>query len=257
LAFGIHTEADVNSFAKVYFDPKATQDQLYALLAPVVERFRVVSREEQQDFRAELTDYVRLYAFLAQVLPFADIDLEKVYVFARHLRRLATGDRMELPREVQQNIDMESYRVQQTAAGKIRLDRQVGHLEPIGTKPHHTIGEEHLEPLSLIIAELNERFGVNLGPEHRVTLGQMMDRLDRDAGLDASARVNTRENVRLAFEQKVEDAIQEIVDTNFSLYKRITDDRVFGEAIKNFLFDQYLRSHRQAEELLKQGIKDT
>jgi len=257
LAFGIYTEADVNTFAKVYFNSKTTQDQLYALLAPVVERFRALSREEQQDFRAELTDYVRLYAFLAQVLPFADTDLEKAYVFARHLRRLATGDRVELPREVQQNIDMESYRVQQTAAGKIRLDRQAGNLEPIGTKPHHSIIEEHPEPLSLIIAELNERFGLNLGPEHRVTLGQMMERLDRDAGLDASARVNTRENVRLAFEQKVEDTIQEIVDTNFSLYKRITDDRMFGEAIKNFLFDQYLRSHRQADELLKQQESKT
>ncbi|MEK7763510.1 MAG: RNA-binding domain-containing protein, partial [Nitrospirota bacterium] len=257
LAFGIYTEADINAFAKVYFDPKTTQDQLYALLAPVVERFRALSREEQLDFRAELTDYVRLYAFLAQVLPFADTDLEKVYVFARHLRRLATADRVELPREVQQNIDMESYRVQQTATGKIRLDRQAGNLEPIGTKPHHSTTEEHPEPLSLIIAELNERFGLNLGPEHRVTLGQMMERLDRDTGLDASARVNTRENVRLAFEQKVEDTIQEIVDTNFSLYKRITDDRVFGEAIKNFLFDQYLRSHRQADELLKQQESKT
>ena len=63
--------------------------------------------------------------------------------------------------------------------------------------------------------------------------------------LDASARVNTRENVRLTFDQKVEDVIQEIVDSNFDLYKRITDDRAFGEAIKNFLFDQYLRAHRQ------------
>lgn len=257
LAFGLYTESDVIAFAKLYFDAKTTQDQLYAALAPVVERFRASSREEQQDFRAELTDYVRLYSFLAQVLPFADTDLEKLYVFSRHLRRLAVGDREELPRDVQQNIDMESYRVKETSAGKIKLERQAGNLEPIMTKPHHASGGDQLEPLSLIIAELNERFGLNLGPEHRVTLGQMMERLDGDAGLDASARVNTRENVRLAFEQKVEDAIQDIVDTNFSLYKRITDDRAFGEAIKNFLFDQYLRSHRQAEELLKQQESKT
>ncbi len=59
------------------------------------------------------------------------------------------------------------------------------------------------------------------------------------------ARVNTRENVRLTFDQKVEHVIQEIVDSNFDLYKRITDDRAFGEAIKNFLFDQYLRGASQ------------
>jgi predicted HTH transcriptional regulator len=69
--------------------------------------------------------------------------------------------------------------------------------------------------------------------------------------------VNTRENVRLTFDQKVEHVIQEIVDSNFDLYKRITDDRPFGEAVKNFLFDQYLRSHRQAEELIKRGESKT
>ena len=70
-------------------------------------------------------------------------------------------------------------------------------------------------------------------------------------------RVNTRENVRLTFDQKVEHVIQEIVDSNFELYKRITDDRAFGEAFKNFLFDQYLRTHRHAEELIKRGESKT
>ena len=91
-AFPVYTEADVDAFAKVYFDPKATQDRLYAVLAPVVERFRELSRDEQHDFRGQLTDYVRLYAFLSQVLTFADADLEKLYVFARHLRRLLPAD---------------------------------------------------------------------------------------------------------------------------------------------------------------------
>jgi type I restriction enzyme R subunit len=255
--FPVYTPADVDAFAKVYFDPKQTQDRLYAVLAPVVARFQPLGEEERQDFRGQLTDYVRLYAFLAQVLTFADVDLEKLYVFARHLRRLLPADRAELPREVQQNIDMESYRIQQTGSGKIGIDRRPGMLDPVGTKGAHGIAPEELETLSRIIAELNERFGLNLGPEHRVTLGQMMEKLDDDAALDAAARVNTRENVRLTFDQKVEHVIQEIVDSNFDLYKRITDDRAFGEVIKNLLFDQYLRAHRNAEELIKRGESKT
>jgi hypothetical protein len=256
-AFPVYAEADVTGFAKVYFDPKATQDRLYAVLAPTVEQFQVLSQEEKQDFRGQLTDYVRLYAFLAQVLTFADADLEKFYVFARHLRRLLPPDRAELPREVQQNIDMESYRVQQTGSGKIALDRNSGVLDPVGTKGIYGDAPEEMEALSRIIAELNERFGLNLGPEQRATLGQMMGQLDDDAALDAAARANTRENVRLTFDQKVEHVIQEIVDSNFELYKRITDDHAFGEALKNFLFDQYLRGHRNAEELIKRGESKT
>ena len=85
----------------------------------------------------------------------------------------------------------------------------------------------------------------------------MMERLDGDPALDAAARANTRENVRLTFDHKVEAAIQEIVDTNFELYKRITDDHSFGQALKNFLFDQYLRGHRNAAELIKRGESKT
>jgi type I restriction enzyme, R subunit len=255
--FPIYANADIDGFANVYFDAKATQDQLYAVLTPVVDRFRALAQDERDGFRSQLTDYVRLYAFLAQVLTFADTDLEKLYVFARHLRRLLPADRAELPREVQQNIDMESYRIQQTGSGKIALERRPGVLEPVSTKSSYESWPEELETLSRIIAELNERFGLNLGPEHRVTLGQMMEKLDRDAALDAAARVNTRENVRLTFDHKVEHVIQEIVDSNFELYKRITDDPTFGAAIKDFLFNQYLRGHRNAEELIKRGESKT
>lgn len=256
-AFPVYTSTDVDAFAKVFFDPKAAQDRLYAVLGPVVERFQDISEQVQREFRGQLTDYARLYAFLAQVLTFSDTELEKLYVFARYLRRLLPADRMELPREVQQNIDMESYRIQQTAGGRIALERRPGLLAPVSTKTGYGVDAEELEALSRIIAELNERFGLKLGPEHRVTLGQMMEKLDDDAALDAAARVNTRENVRLTFDQKVEHVIQEIVDSNFDLYKRITDDRAFGEVIKNLLFDQYLRAHRSAEELIKQGESKT
>ena len=252
-AFG-HREA---RGSRVYFGAKTTQDQLYQALAPVVERARALPEAEQRDFRGHLTDYVRLYAFLAQVLTFADADLERLYGFARHLRRLLPADREELSREVQQNIDMESYRIEQTGSGRIALERKAGLLDPASTKSGPRSQPEELEALSRIIAELTERFGLNLGPEHRLTLGHMMERLDADPGLDASARVNTRENVRLTFDQKVEHAIQDIVDSNFELYRRITDDPAFGAAVKNFLFDQYLRAHRQAEELIKRGESKT
>ena len=117
-AFPIYSEADTEAFASRYFDPKATQDRLYAVLAPAVDHFRALSPDEQHDFRGQLTDYVRLYAFLAQVLTFADADLEKLYVFARHLRRLLPADAAELPRDVQQNIDMESYRISKPAVAR-------------------------------------------------------------------------------------------------------------------------------------------
>ena len=255
--FPVYTQEEIDRFAAVCFSEAATQDRLYAELAPVVARIDGLANEDKRLLRKSLTEYVRLYAFLAQVLVFSDPDLEKFYVFARHLRRFVHPEQAELPLEVQQNIDMESYRIQQTASGSIQLDRKAGRLDPAKSKDPRAQAPEELEPLSRIIAELNERFGVDLGPEHRVTLGQMMEKLDADDSLDAAARVNTRDNVRLTFDHKVEKVIQQIVDSNFDLYKRITDDRAFGELIKNLLFDQYVRNHRNAEDLIKQGESRT
>ena len=165
------------------------------MLTPLEPRFLELSKEEQRDFRGQLTDYVRLYAFLAQVLTFADPDLEKLYVFARYLRRLLPAHpRLTAVGEVQQNIDMESYRLQQTGgSGKIGVERKSGLLDPQATKSTHLPPPAELESLSRIIAELNERFGLNLGPEHRLTLGQMMAYLDEDAALDALGRGSIRE----------------------------------------------------------------
>ena len=251
LDFGVFGEADVETFALAYFGTDATQDRLYAALEQPRARFADLGDEEGRDFVGQLTDYVRLYAFLSQVLTFADADLEKLYQFARHLRRLLSVGREALPVEVQQNIDMESFRIQRTSRGRIALERQVQPLKPAGSKPGSGAGGEQMEALSRIIEDLNERFGLNLGDEHRLTLEQIRSALDQDPGLTASARVNTRENVRLTFDPKVEDKIQEIVETNFDLYKRITDDPEFGRAIKNLLFDDYISRHRRAEELLK------
>ncbi len=251
LDFGVFAATDIGTFATVYFGGKATQDRLYAALEPARQRFAELVDEEGRDFLGQLTYYVRLYAFLSQVLTFADTDLEKLYQFARHLRRLLSVGREALPLEVQQNIDMESFRIQRTSRGRIALERHVRPLEPAGSKTERGAGGEQLEALSRIIEGLNERFGLNLTDEHRVTLEQIRSALDKDAGLTASARVNTRENVRLTFDPKVEDKIQEIVETNFDLYKRITDDPEFGQALKDVLFEDYIRRHRRAEELLK------
>ena len=241
-AFPVYTDEDVEAFARVFFADGTTLDQLYAALAPVVARFSDLQEDERQDFRGQITDYVRLYSFLAQVLTFLDADLEKLYVFARHLRRLLSVEREELPREIQQDIDMESYRIQQTGSGKVALERKGSALDPVATKETRDSTPEELEALSRIIADLNERFGIELGPEHRVTLGRMLDRLGEDAALEVATRVNTLENVRITFDHKVEQVIQEIVDINFDLYKRITDDPTFGDILKNHLFDEYLRT---------------
>ena len=148
LDFGVYSEAEVDAFAEVYFGRSATQDQLYARLGDIVDRFRDLEPDARSDFRGGLRKYNRLYSFLAQILTFKDADLEKLHVFARYLRPLLPGDGTELPREVQQNIDMESYRVQQTGRGDIGLSRGAGTIDPRKSGIHQGGTQEEVEALS-------------------------------------------------------------------------------------------------------------
>jgi type I restriction enzyme, R subunit len=198
-AFHFYSEPDVHHFAEIYFDPKATQDKLHVLLAPVVDRFQAANEEERVDFRGQLTDYVRLYAFLSQILTFADAVLEKLYVFGRLLLRKLPVSRDQLPVEIQQNIDMDSYRIQKTGSGKIALVRGTAELEPIGPKAQYHPISETLEPLSQILQELNVRFGTDFTEEDKVFIKQLEQKLAADPALEASIRVNPPENARLTF----------------------------------------------------------
>ena len=241
--YQVFTVDEMQHFAIVMFlRSDATLGQLYEILRPIVDRFKELQDEDRQTLRKYINDYVRLYAFLSQVLTFADSELENLYILCRHLRRLLPGGQDELPREVQQNIDMESYRLQQTGAERIELDRGANEIDPMKTKRTEEVTLEEMEALSRIIAELNQRFGIDLGPEHKITLEHMMGRLEEDRALKHAVRANTMENIRLTFNRKVLEIIQEIVDTNHDLYKRITDDPQFGDMFKELLFDQYMES---------------
>ena len=242
LAFHVYAEADVGAFARLYFVPKTTQDRLYAALRPAVDRFGEFSPDEQADFRGKLTDYVRLYAFLSQVLTFTDAELEKLYVFARLLRRYLPATRDELPREIQQNIDMESYRVRETRSGKIALERGQGEVEPAGAAPPRGITPPEIEPLSQIIRELNERFGTDFSGEDKVFIQRLEDQLATDPALAASLRANVPENARLTFDHVVGDRLQDMLDTNFEFYKRVTDDPAFAKFFLDWLFERLLKT---------------
>ncbi len=234
---GVYADSDVEAFAGLFFTPGTVQEQLYAAVRPSVDRFEALSEDEQGTFRSRLGDYVRLYAFLSQVLTFTDADLEKLHVFGRLLRRRLPEPDGRLPIEVQGAIDMASYRISRRSAGKIELARGTGTVEPL-TGGAVFARPEQIEPLSEIIRELNERFGTDFKEEDRVVIRQLEQRLIAHESLADSIRVNTLENARLTFNHVVNDQLQDLADTNFKFYKRVADDDAFAKYFLDWLFDR-------------------
>jgi type I restriction enzyme R subunit len=237
--FDFYEQADVETFAEIYYDPKATQDQLYAVLSPVRVRYSQAEEQERADFRSALNSYIRLYAFLSQIITFVDTDLEKLYHFARHLLRTLPVTRHHLPVDIQQNIDLQSYRVQQTSQGALVLERGSKEIMPMETKERVVLAVEELEPLSKIITELNTAFGTDFTEEDKVCISAIEERLAQRNDLQDSMKVNRPDNARLTFNNAVSEVLQEMVETHFKFYKHVSDDPAFAESFLSWLFERY------------------
>jgi type I restriction enzyme, R subunit len=233
-------DEETTAFAKAYFH-KGDQSELYRILDPVKQRFvDHLDEEQQEQVRSDLNEFVRLYAFLSQIVTFSDAELERLYLFSRYLKRVFPVEREDLPREIQDQIDMESYGIRETASGPFTPERGTGgELDPRGPKDPRGMSEHEKERLSAIIQELNDRFGAGLTEKDRISLEHLESQLSGDAAFQAAARSNTRENVRLTFEQRAKDQLQDMAFSNFQLYKRIADDRKFGKALLDYLFEGF------------------
>src|SRR5262249_2084484 len=144
--------------------------KLYALLDPALERFKALSEHEQDEFRAALRRFVHVYAFLSQIVSFADTKLERDYLYARALGTILPGSnegRLDLGTEV----ELTRLRLEKAFEGSVSLDHGEGEVRTIfdGRGPQHKPEAEHL---SQIIEIINERFGLKLTDADQILFDQ-------------------------------------------------------------------------------------
>ena len=150
----------------------------------------------------------------------------------------------ELTQEIQQYIDTQSHNLQQTGCSKVVLDGkgEAASLERMVTTATRPSRPKDIEAVSHAMAKVDETFGIELGPRYCVSLGRMMAPLGEGSALDAAAKVRTRQDLRIAFDHKVEAIIQEIVDLDFDVFKRIGRDAPFGEVLEDPLLNRYAQT---------------
>jgi len=244
--FQFFTKADVNRFAEIYYGDESHQAQFHAILQPAIDAYSVAAEEEQVKFRGSLADFNRLYAFLAQVLPFQDPDLEKLYRFGALLIRKLPIKREHLPLEIMEAIDLGSLRVQETGEGSIDLSRGKGELNPENPLSMANLPMPDFEALSLIINELNKRFGTDFTEDDRLVIHQLERQLEENPNLEASLRANANnpENAKLTFAHELNDLLQTWIEKNFKFYKQYADNPEFAESLSDMLFERFLNTYQ-------------
>ncbi|WP_456325451.1 hypothetical protein [Desulfonauticus submarinus] len=190
---------------------------------------------EQDEFKKMLRTWTNLYAFLAQIMPFKDIELEKFYTYAKMLLTKLPKRNLSERLKLDDEIALEYYRLQKIKEGAIELMKgEEGELDGIkeaGLKRE----KEEKAPLSEIIEILNERFGTEFEEADRLFFEQIEADLMADETLQKQAKVNKLDTFKYAFEDIFISKLIDRMEQNKEIFEKIIEDHDFGEVVKTIL----------------------
>lgn len=241
-AAGVYTWDQVEEFCRIFFSklPDTRKiGKLHSVTDPMVITFAKLEKDDRRDFKSKMRDYVKLYAFLSQIISFQDPKLEKLFAFAGFLVKKLPPERDELPLEILNDVDLENYKPAMIGTAPIELERGVSKVEPKkygeGVEPE----KEEKEALSIIIQDLNSRFGTNFTEEDRVVIKHLEERIGKDEVLAQQLKAGSRDAVRLSFEQVAQDMLHDLIESNFRFYRKVQDDQAISKELFDRLFERY------------------
>ena len=65
----------------------------------------------QVGFKKTLRRYQNIYSFLSQLMPFSDVNLEKLFIFNKFLTKKLPTINDPLPFNIREDVDMDSYKI--------------------------------------------------------------------------------------------------------------------------------------------------
>ena len=244
-------ESEITNFCNIFFKSSRTltvsdQAKLNAYIDPAVERFKALSEENsaknvigtevtQEDFKNTLQSFNRMYSFLTQIMPFSDIELEKLFTYTRFLfkklPRSSQSDKFKLGDEV----SLEYYRLQKIAENNIVMEsKSVYELEGGGSSGIRLNKDDEIA-LSEIINVLNTRFGTEFSTADKLYFDQIFEELITDNTLAVQAKSNTMENFKFGFDDKFLDTTINRMEQNQDIFSKMMNDKEFGGVVKEYM----------------------
>lgn len=155
--YGIYTQDELNSFIEE-IRKEQDENKIHSKLDNMIKEYNAKNDDEKTEFYTKAKVYLREYAFLAQILPFNDIELEKLSILLKMLIAKIVPPRTEdLAKGILNNVDLNSIRIILESKKDISLSNN-GELSPAGADDSSK-KEVELERLSNIVREFNTKFG--------------------------------------------------------------------------------------------------
>jgi type I restriction enzyme R subunit len=245
-ASGIYSQQDIDAFVVVYFKDKKRQSHadhmaLNAAIDPVVQRFASLKEEDDEEaelIRGKMSALRNLYAFLSQIIPYQDSDLEKLYTFLRYLLpklpKRESGPRYSFD----DDIRLEYYRIQKISEGSINL--REGEANPLNGPTDVGSGKRHDEevPLSQLIDVVNERFGTDFTEADQLFFDQIIEAAIEEESLKEAAAVNPLEKFSLLFSGMLQTLFVERMEQNEEIFGKYMNEQEFQNVVSEWISEK-------------------
>lgn len=236
LQFKLFADYEVDDFIEKYLHG-ATPDSLNAILDVVVTRYLELLEQEREDFKTKAKDYIKKYGFVSQIVTFKDINLEKLFTFLKFLVKKLPSRKEPIPTEILEAINMESYKINKTAETAIILGGKAVELEPLTSGADGFKVEEQKDPLSVIIKEINDRFGTSFNTDDKVILNTLSKRLMDNKSLIGTIQNNSRDAAKIKFDTVFKDELVGMLNSHFDLYKKLSNSPELEQYVNDKIFD--------------------
>ena len=241
---------DVNEFAGVWFmrkrDHSSTDHRkMNALLDVIVERFRQRDEADRELIRGQLTAFRNLYAFLSQIIPYQDSELEKFYTFARNLitKLPPPGDGKNYV--LDDEVALQYFRLQQITDGSI--DLSAGDAKALkGPTDVGSAGKKDVEEaLSTLVAKLNERFGTRFTEADQLFFDQIRSTAENDERIVEAARNNNLANFSSYLDRMLDEFFIDRMEGNEEIFSRVMTDKAFRSTAHEHLAQEIFTRARE------------
>lgn len=242
----VYTQDEINGWCEIWFRNRmqptgGEHKQLNAIIDKAIERFIKLKEEEQDEFKSQLVSFRGLYMFLAQIIPYQDSDLEKLYIYSRFLLNKLPKTNREIKVTVDDDVELKYYRLEKISEGSITL-RQ-GEAEYLKGPSDVGTGQPDEEVnLSTLVAALNERFGTEFTPADQLFFEQVRETAVANDQLRQAATVNSMENFAPIFNKQLENLLIERMEGNEEIFSRMMNDDAFRNVAAGYLMKAVYRN---------------
>jgi type I restriction enzyme R subunit len=239
--YQVYTPEQIHAFVQMYLGG-ADRDQLDPVLDACVAVYRSdLDEDGQVEFKGKAKAFNRTYAFLSSILPYTNVEWEKLSIFLNFLvLKLPAPVEEDLSRGILEAIDMDSYRVEKREEMKLQLPDQDREIEPVPTSGEGFMPEPEMDRLSNIIKAFNDQFGnipwADQDRVHKLIIDDIPARVAADAAYQNALKSDDKQNARIEHDKALQRVMTALLNDDTELFKQFMDNEGFRRWLTDTVF---------------------